>query len=278
MNGVNAYCWFLLALVIGVGLSQRLLHAQPPQPPREDHPWARFEAGAWKEVRVVAETLNEENQVGSSSVTDTSTRLVSVTSNSYELQIEMSVEVAGKKLKADPQNQTFQYLGLKEETESAIKNIGEATYAIDGKRIPCEVFEQESSSNGKKIATKIYYAKNFVPHVLKKESITTDASGETTLSETTESVVAFDMPHTVLDEILSTWHVRVLRKNAKGTAITLEVHSPTIPGGVVANSTKELDSTGRVIRRSTLEVVDYSLKADRPALRRRSQRKSRTRQ
>jgi hypothetical protein len=30
-----------------------------------------------------------------------------------------------------------------------------------------------------------------------------------------------------------------------------------VPGGIVARATKELDEKGRVIRRSSLELVDY---------------------
>jgi hypothetical protein len=36
-----------------------------------------------------------------------------------------------------------------------------------------------------------------------------------------------------------------------------------VPGGIVAHSSKELDADGHLIRRSTLEVVDYGLEPDR---------------
>jgi hypothetical protein len=36
-----------------------------------------------------------------------------------------------------------------------------------------------------------------------------------------------------------------------------------VPGGVVSHSSKEVDKNGRLLRRSTLELVDYNIDPDR---------------
>ena len=82
-----------------------------------------------------------------------------------------------------------------------------------------------------------------------------------------ESVVAVDMPSKVLSDIHSTWQVKSVRTHPKGKSITLLVYADQVPGGVVSHSSKELDASGQVVRRSTLEVVDYGVEPDRHLLR-----------
>jgi hypothetical protein len=141
--------------------------------------------------------------------------------------------------------------------------VGITSVDIEDRRIPCQVFEMEVLAEDQKRTTKLYYSDRVAPHVLKKESTSTDPAGKTTLHETLEAVVALDMPQKVLKDIESTAHVKTVRRNGKGTTVTIEVHSSKVPGGVVSHTSKELDTNGRIIRRSTLELVDYGLEEDR---------------
>jgi len=43
-----------------------------------------------------------------------------------------------------------------------------------------------------------------------------------------------------------------------GTVTTWADVLSEVPGGVVRNSSKEVDKNGRLIRRSTLELIDYN--------------------
>ena len=53
--------------------------------------------------------------------------------------------------------------------------------------------------------------------------------------------------------------MKTVYRNAKGTVTTLAVVLPDVPGGVVSHSQKEVDASGRVVRRSTLKLLDYSV-------------------
>ncbi len=252
----------LVALLLALPDRAPLLAKQPSFAP-QDHAWARFEPGAWKKVRVVTETLDPQGNITSTSTTDTTSMLENVTDVEYQLQVNVTVEVAGRKFDAEPQTYVRGLLGETEGQSSIFKNSSATTVTIEGKEIPCEVYTVEVGDDQKKRSTKIYYARNFSPAVLRKESVTTDAAGETVLDETVESVVAVNMPYKVLNEIMTTWHVRTVRTHPKGKTITLAVYSDAVPGGAVSHSSKELDSRGRLVRRSTLELVDYGLEPDR---------------
>lgn len=65
------------------------------------------------------------------------------------------------------------------------------------------------------------------------------------------------MPQRVLAEIKSTACIKTVQKTPKGAVTTLAMSSPDVPGGVVYQTTKETDTSGRLVRRSTLELVSY---------------------
>ena len=253
-------------LALGLGLwllallPARVLTAESPDIPREQHPWARFDPGSWKTVRIVAETLDDDGKVSSSSTTETRTCLVDLNESGFELEIESSVDVSGKRLASPPQYQELKLPCAAPGGASGgsdFKNVGTATYALDGRQVPCDIYEVQANGNGERSTTRVYYSSGFSPRILKEETITTDAEGQATLRESTESVVATDMPYKMKSTILPTWQTQTFRKTTKGVTVEIQVHSDRIPGGVVAQSIKELDTSGRVIRRSTLELVDY---------------------
>ena len=77
------------------------------------------------------------------------------------------------------------------------------------------------------------------------------------MSETLSEVVALDMPQRVLSEIKNVACIKTVQKTPKGAVTTLAMSSPDVPGGVVSQTTKETDTTGRLVRRSTLELLNY---------------------
>jgi hypothetical protein len=49
-----------------------------------------------------------------------------------------------------------------------------------------------------------------------------------------------------------------VQKSDKGTTVTADITCVEVPGAIVIRSQKELDSRGRITRRSTVELTDYS--------------------
>ena len=65
------------------------------------------------------------------------------------------------------------------------------------------------------------------------------------------------MPLRLRGETRAAIYVKTVQKKATGTVTTLAVVLPDVPGGVFSHSSKDVDKSGRVVRRSTLELVDY---------------------
>ena len=94
--------------------------------------------------------------------------------------------------------------------------------------------------------------------MLKRQCVVRDAEGKNVISETTTEVTALDMPVRVKNEIRNGYHLKTVHRNGKGTVTTLAVALADVPGGVVSHSLKEVDPSGRLVRRSTLELIDYN--------------------
>jgi len=223
----------------------------------QHHPWGSFKPGAWKLVRVVTETLDDKGQVVSTSITETKTTLVQVTADSVTLKVAVCVEVAGKRFDPDPQTVKQGLHGEMIGQELKFNEAGTAQAIIERQKVPCKVMQIQYAGPNSKTVTKLYYSPTVAPYVLKRESVSTDLEGKNILSEKSVGVIARNMPCKVLAEIKSTSFVKAVQKHSKGTVITWAWTSTDVPGGIIGHSSKELDKAGRLIRRSTLELLDY---------------------
>ena len=109
----------------------------------------------------------------------------------------------------------------------------------------------------------LHYSTTVPPYVLKRECVVTDADGKNTVSETSKDVLVLDMPVRVLNHLHSGSYVRTIHKNGKTTVTTVSIVAGDVPGGVVSQGSKEVDKNGRLLRRSTLELVDYNADPDK---------------
>jgi hypothetical protein len=211
---------------------------------------------------VVTETLDDRGLVVGTCITETKTSLSKVEADGVTLEVEMGIEVAGKQIDGQPQclKQGFHGELACPDLHIAAPVAGEV--AVEGRKIPCRRQQVECSGPNGKTVTSVYYTDAAAPYILRRESTTTDAEGKTVLGETTAEVIATGMPQNVLSELRRAACVKTVQKHASGTVITTAMIVPDVPGGVVYNTSKELDKNGRLIRRSTLELVSYGLQPE----------------
>jgi len=226
---------------------------------RRHHPWGEFQPGAWKLVRVFTETLDEQGLVTGTSTADTRTTLLQMDDRGITLEVATTVEVAGKRFEAEPQTLDQGYWGQMETQTLRPVKTSPTRITIGEQTVDCQVQELEIVGANTRTVSKVYFSDDVMPRILRRESVTTTLDGEEKLGETSVEVIALDMPFRVLSEIQSTAHVRTVNRYPRGSTFTLAVTSGEVPGGVVSHWSKELDRTGRIVRRSALELVDYGL-------------------
>jgi hypothetical protein len=247
-----------IVVVAGVLLFAAACTGQESGLPMDQHPWGRFPVGSWKSVRVVSETLDAAGNVANIIRTETRTTLVAADARGYSLRTESTVEVAGKRFASQPQIVKHGYYGEAAGQMVNVKKLGDAEVTIDGRTIPSEVREATFESEGLKRTSTIHYSSRVSPYQLRRETVT-GGSPEDQQSVTKVEAIALDMPHKVLDELKSAAFVKTTRRTTQGTKVTLEVHCDSVPGGVVSHSASESDTSGQLVRRSTLELIDYAI-------------------
>lgn len=256
-----------LALVMAWFRIAPSAHAQvaeeSPLAARDLHVWGRFSPGSWKQVRIVTETLNERGEVTGTTITETKTTLVGVDSKSLSLKIEATVDVGGKRFESQSRVVEHGFFSEQPSDGAEMKLLGSTFVTVDGRQLPCQVRQVTSrNSGGGEQVTKLYLSESVEPFVLKRETSTVEKGVRAAdHSTSTAEVFALDR-YRVHRELKSVAWERTIQRSTKGSNVTLDVTCVEVPGGIVARATKELDEKGRVIRRSSLELVDYHAKIE----------------
>ena len=139
------------------------------------HAWARFGVGAWRQVRILTETFDEQGQVTSSSVADNLTTLEKVGPDGVTLKMEVTVEVAGQKFPSPPQFVQEGYAGETVGQTVSIKPLGDEKLTVDGREIACRSQQIEILGGGSKEVVQISYLPDSTPTILRRKSTTRDA-------------------------------------------------------------------------------------------------------
>ena len=231
--------------------------------PAEQHPWGRFPVGSWKTVRVVSELLDEQGNVGTVTITDTTTTLIAADKAGYSLRIDSTVEVAGKQFASQPQIVKHGYNGESAGQTMKVKKLGNVELVIDGKAVPTELREAVFMEEGTTRVSTIHYSGDVSPFVLRRET-RTDGVPEAQANKTLVETISLELPHVVLGKRTTGVFLKTTRQTTQGTKVTLEVLSNAVPGGVVQHWASETDASNKSVRRSVLELVGYAVGARVP--------------
>ena len=240
------------------------LMADEAASPRELDVWGRFAKGSWKQTHIISETLDDAGKVTATTTTDVRTTIIAVDAVKVTLRINVTVEAGGKRYETEPQTVLHGYYGEGPNQLARIRELGKADLAIDGKSFSCRLHEVTIDGGNQKTVSKVYQSDAQPPYVLRRETHFTDSANPSANHDETAEVIMLDMPFDVRSEIKPTAFERSVQKNGKGTTVTVDVTSVDVPGGIVFRTLKELDSRGRIVRRSTVKLIDYSAEEEQP--------------
>lgn len=226
---------------------------------RQAHPWARFGKGAWRHVRIVTENYDADGRLADGSLTDNKTTVTDVTPDRVTLQVEVTVEVAGQKFPSQPQLIEQNYAGETLGKIAPAKALEPQTLTIDGREIRCEARELTISGGVTNEQAQIVFAAGHQPAILRRQSTLRETGDGKVLQEITSQVMSLHMiRHLIQQEApQNVYLVRTNQKTDRGTTITWSWHAPDVPGEVVDECSHKTDAEGRVVRRTTLELVGY---------------------
>jgi hypothetical protein len=229
---------------------------------RQRHPWGRFEVGAWKLVRMVTETLDAQGRVAATSTTQMKTTLKKIEDDGVTLQIEVVMEIGGRRLDAEPQAVKQGFRGELAGEAAQVTDGGPAKVTIEGREYPCRIEKIESRGTAANTQSQVYYSAAVAPYVLKSVSVRTDPVTGAVLGRTEWEVSCLDACWRLFRDLRRAAQVRSVQKHANGTTSTVSITSTDVPGEILYHQSTEVDLTGRPVRRSTLETVAYGLRPD----------------
>ncbi len=256
----------VLAWSAAIGLPARAQQPSPapkttPQPliPAEKHLWARHPAGSWAQSRSTIESFDKLG-VATTSVETIKSTLKAADATGYTLSIERSVSIDGRQFPLLAYEMTMGLSGEKEnETVLSFQTLGESELLVDGRKVPCEVRQAVVNGEGNKRTTvNVYYSPEVIPHALKREWIDA-ATPEANSSTVIEEVVAIGLPYPVAGQLRSAAFVHTAHKLPGQSKESMEVICNDVPGGVVSQWSKELNAEGKLLRRTTSELLAYQV-------------------
>lgn len=229
--------------------------------PPEHRAWGAFGEGSWVRLRIVTESFDAEGQLTTTTTTERKTELVARDKLTATVRVEASVEVAGKHFDAAPVTERQGPLGEAIDNGHAPKSrpLDPRPVTVEGRKFVCQVEQIEVVGKGNTRVTKLYYTEETAPYVIRAEAEVIDPESGNVISQRTVETLALEMPLEVLGRMVPTALQEMVHKDSKGTIKTLSWQAADVPGGVVASTTKELDPSGKLIRRSWLELIDYGV-------------------
>ena len=268
MTALWRACFWQLAAVLALSAAIPCARAQAPMPaaakaqpliPAENHPWARFPVGSWTRTRATKESYDARG-VATTSVEEVRTVLKAATASSYTVSTEGFLEIGGRRFAIQASDVTAGLSGeTPSETVQSADKVGESELVINGRKVLCEVRQAVLIDQDRKRKTvKVFYSPEVRPHALRREWVIAqqpDAAG----SSMVEEVVSAGLPYEVLGELRSAAFLHTVHKQAAQTKESVEVICYDVPGGVVAQWSKDLDAEGKLIHRTTKELIDFQV-------------------
>ncbi|WP_197526192.1 hypothetical protein [Botrimarina colliarenosi] len=236
----------------------------PPEVPSElldqlraGHPWARFERGAWRRVRVITESFDAAGDFAGRTNTERVERLEATDDRSYTLQSENRVAFAGRPAPGAAETQRLWLLtdrptdlgvpaAIEEEPTSI--SLGEVV-------VSCQTWRVTTEFEGALADERICVAPERVPSVLRRQLVSTSGEGPGTIQ--TQAVTRLDLPAIYGEELTRSWHVSTTITQPDGSRTERSaVYSADAPGGLHWEATSVYDSQGRRTHWSVAELVE----------------------
>jgi hypothetical protein len=225
--------------------------------------WANFKPGSWSKLRTTTQTLNEQGDVVSESVSTAHYQLAEVTGDLVKLDIAKgTVEYEGKQFPTPAATLVVRQYGQTQADKIEIVEQPKEKLEVGIDRVECRsVKALLSDANGsREVVTLFRDAAVTIP--VRRVVRTFDSKGES-IDTTTTDAWAMNVPHRLGNELLPTTHYRTLYRNHKLSSTAVSIKSAAVPGQLVHSTIAERDASDRLLRYTVQELVSYG-GPDRP--------------
>lgn len=238
--------------------------------PKTMHPWGRFAPGAWRTLRTTTESFDPAGKFLGRSESVVTETLVGVSDGAYTIESITVLEIGGKQLRGAGERITK--LLLTDETTPVVATevLAPVELTIEDRVISCQRWQLVLGEGDQQRVATLFYNPDVAPFILRREIV--HAEGSDSVFAATTHVSRVDVPVVLAgesEEIVPGEYQAYVSLSGTLRVDRTDVTSRVVPGGLISATTTERDASGRRVRWSTCELVDYGQAGEEPAPRRR---------
>ena len=235
---------------------------------RDHHAWARFEKQSWKTTKILTDLVDEAGNITSTVRRETTTRLLEANETDFILGVESTVQIGEQKVNHSnhkiKRNINVKGEGFSKTVDTGTLKIGEQEFNVEIQLVTLQ------TKQGKRVS-RLTFCKDTMPHVLKRVTTFYDKKAMPVYT-TTSQVTSFDVKRDILGEEQTVCRIVTNHSENGTTSVTNEIYCAKVPGGIVSQKIIEKNADDQIVRRTTLELIDYAIgkqeskrpKKDRP--------------
>lgn len=233
-------------------------HSQEWLKSTDHHWWGPCAVGSWKKVRVITDILDAKGNVTSTTKSVTTTTLMKTDRRDYVLRMAVEMQLGEKRFVAEPRTVQRNFFFGDNQKARFVQTGRTTTLTINGHVIPGTIREVTlNSEKGKRVST-VHYSANHAPYIFQRKTTALNLTGQV-LYTTEVAVKEYGIAHKILGESKQVCHIKTVHNQDQLTTTTNEVYCADVPGGVISHTSQAVNKAGKVVRRSTLELIDYGV-------------------
>ncbi|MGL4594513.1 MAG: hypothetical protein ACRCUY_07285 [Thermoguttaceae bacterium] len=221
--------------------------------------WAGFLPNSWVLMQSVTSIPKDSKRLVN--VTETRTTLDRVEPNQYEITQQTTAEIGGKQVEMAAQKKILDFFSEPNGEGVKISSGNLTTLQIGLNVISCgvRVYEQTTASEHRK--TTIWYSTQLYPFIFRIErvikTVPTDSEPEPKIISQSITEVRDSAALSPQTASFGTYMLRTIKKSGAITTVSDTLGSLFIPGGILEDTTRELDQSGQEIRSIQTRALNY---------------------
>lgn len=240
-------------------------HTPPPLIPvpltAAEHLWGGFAPGAMIQTHSVTKTWQGADVVRS--VAENRIVLDSVDEKGVTLKVFAMVGLAARRYKAPPTLQRIDFFQQPLQEENLTHtDLPPTTVDVAGQKLDCNLRHYQRLHSRWRQETLVYYTASVYPYIMRTETVrwslpTDKVPTERVISRTVTRVVE-TAAMTARRQSLGTFTIETVKQQGETTTTGILKCLLSVPGGVISESIRERDTSGRVVREVETVLKGYS--------------------
>lgn len=240
-----------------------------------EHLWGGFSPGAAIQTRTVTKTRQENKNKDSDddfvrSVSENRVILDAVDEHGVTLKVFSVVGLSARRYKAPPVTQRLDFFQYADENEKLThEELPAVSIDVAGTQVECQVRHYRRKSPKWRQETAVYYTNTLYPYVMRTETTRWNMPTETAPRETILSQTVTRVLQTAAIEVRSkhfgTFTIETVKNQGDTKTVGILRCLLNVPGGVISESIREIDASGKVVREVETVLKGYTgLRASSP--------------